>query len=192
MMGGMQPNRGADRHRGVRRDRDEQFHDFVVSRRPRLLHTATLLTAGDTHLAEDLVQATLTKLYVAWPAFQRADNPDGYVRRVLVNALIDEKRRVWRHRERSMAELPDVAGDAPGGAGAAGEAVKQALRELPPRMRAAVVFRYFYDLDVAATADALSCSEGNVKSQTARGLDRLRAALHGSARPTFLSQGATP
>jgi len=91
-----------------------------------------------------------------------------------------------------MAELPDVAGDTPGGAGAAGEAVKQALRELPPRMRAAVVFRYFYDLDVAATADALSCSEGNVKSQTARGLDRLRAALYGNARPTFLSQGATP
>ena len=84
MMGAMQPSRRADRHRGVRRDRDEQFHDFVVSRRPRLLHTATLLTAGDTHLAEDLVQAALTKLYVAWPAFQRADNPDGYVRRVLV------------------------------------------------------------------------------------------------------------
>lgn len=138
-------------------------------------------------MAEDLVQATLTKLYVAWPAFQRADNPDGYVRRVLVNALIDEKRRVWRHRERSMAELPDVAGAAPSGAGPAGEAVKQALRELPPKMRAAVVFRYFYDLDVAATADALSCSEGNVKSQTARGLDRLRAAL-----PTFSTQGATP
>jgi DNA-directed RNA polymerase specialized sigma24 family protein len=99
----MQPRRRRDRQPGVRRDRgsgtterDEQFHDFVVSRRPRLLHTATLLTAGDTHLAEDLVQATLTKLYVAWPAFQRADNPDGYVRRVLVNALIDEKRRMWR------------------------------------------------------------------------------------------------
>jgi RNA polymerase sigma-70 factor (sigma-E family) len=190
----MQPRRRRDRQPGVRRDRgsgtterDEQFHDFVVSRRPRLLHTATLLTAGDTHLAEDLVQATLTKLYVAWPAFQRADNPDGYVRRVLVNALIDEKRRMWRRREQTMAVLPDVAGDLPTGAGATGEAVKQALRELPPRMRAAVVFRYFYDLDVAATADALSCSEGNVKSQTARGLDRLRTAL-----PTLMPQGATP
>lgn len=159
----------------------------MVSRRPRLLHTATLLTAGDTHLAEDLVQATMTKLYVAWPAFQRADNPDGYVRRVLVNALIDEKRRMWRRQEKTMAVLPDVAGDLPTGADATGEAVKQALRELPPRMRAAVVFRYFYDLSVSATADALSCSEGNVKSQTARGLDRLRTAL-----PTLMPQGATP
>lgn len=173
-----------------RTERDEQFHDFVVSRRARLLHAATLLTAGDTHLAEDLVQAALTKLYVAWPAFQRADNPDGYLRRVLVNALIDEKRRVWRRREQTMAVLPDVVGETSAGAGAAGEAVKQALRQLPPRMRAAVVFRYFYDLDVASTAAALSCSEGNVKSQTARGLDRLRTALR-SAQPTFLSQGVT-
>ncbi|MEU4238640.1 SigE family RNA polymerase sigma factor [Actinoplanes sp. NPDC026619] len=175
-----------------RTERDEQFHEFVVSRRPHLLHTANLLTAGDTHLAEDLVQATLTKLYVAWPSFQRADNPEGYLRRVLVNALIDERRRIWRRREQTMAELPDVvATPADGSVGSVGEAVKLALRELPPRMRAAVVFRYFYDLDVAATADALSCSEGNVKSQTSRGLDRLRAALH-IAQPAFLRQGATP
>jgi RNA polymerase sigma-70 factor (sigma-E family) len=172
-------------------ERDEQFHDFVVGRRPRLLHTATLLTAGDTHLAEDLVQAALTKLYVAWPAFQRAQNPDGYVRRVLVNALIDERRRIWRRRERPMAELPDVAAAASTAGAGVGDAVQQALRELPPRMRAAVVFRHFYDLGVAETADALNCSEGNVKSQTARGLDRLRAALN-AANPTFLSsQGAT-
>ena len=188
----MQPWRNANRHRGVRRDRterDEQFHEFVVSRRPHLLHTATLLTAGDTHLAEDLVQATLTKLYVAWSSFQRANNPDGYLRRVLVNALIDERRRIWRRREQSMAELPDIVASEPSSLSVA-EAVKVALRELPPRMRAAVVFRYFYDLDVAATADALSCSEGNVKSQTARGLDRLRAALH-TAQPAFLQQGVT-
>ncbi len=70
-------------------ERDEQFHDFVVARRAALVRTATLLTAGDPHLAEDLVQSTLTKLYVAWPAFQRADNRDGYVRRVMVNALTD-------------------------------------------------------------------------------------------------------
>ena len=175
----------------MKNERDEQFHRFVLSHRAGLVRTATLLTAGDGHLAEDLVQSTLTKLYVAWPAFRKANNPDGYVRRVLVNALIDEKRRIWRRREQTMAVLPDVAGSTSSGGGAAGEAVKQALRELPPRMRAAVVFRYFYDLDVAATADALSCSEGNVKSQTARGLDRLRAALH-SAQSTFLSQGATP
>ena len=56
-------------------ERDEQSHQFVVARRAGLVRTATLLTAGDAHLAEDLVQSTLTKLYMARPAFQRADNP---------------------------------------------------------------------------------------------------------------------
>jgi RNA polymerase sigma-70 factor (sigma-E family) len=158
-------------------ERDEQFHDFVLARRAGLVRTATLLTAGDEHLAEDLVQQTLTKLYVGWPAFRRADNPDGYVRRALVNALTDERRRIWRRRERSMAEPPDVPCQASSVEAHGAERLRTALKGLPPRMRAAVVFRYFYDLGVTETADALGCSEGTVKSQTARALDRLRAVL---------------
>ena len=88
-------------------ERDEQFRDFVVARRAGLVRTATLLAAGDAHLAEDVVQSMLTKLYVGWASFRRADNPDGYVRRALVNALTDERRRLWRKRERSTAELPE-------------------------------------------------------------------------------------
>ncbi|WP_306209729.1 SigE family RNA polymerase sigma factor [Actinoplanes sp. RD1] len=159
--------------RGVR---DQQFHDFVLARRTDLVRTATLLTAGDAHLAEDLVQQTLTKLYVAWPQFQRAANHDAYVRRTLVNALIDERRRLWWRRERPMAELPDRAALQPAGDQPA-DAVRAALRELPPKMRAALVFRYFHDLDVAETAEALGCSQGTVKSQTARALEKLRAVL---------------
>ncbi|GGL04896.1 SigE family RNA polymerase sigma factor [Mangrovihabitans endophyticus] len=170
----------------VRTERDEQFHDFVAGRRAALVRTARLLTAGDTHLAEDLVQAALTKLYVSWPAFRRADNPDGYVRRVLVNVLTDERRRVWRRRERPMAQLPEQPGPARDPAtGPADDALRQALRDLPPRMRAAVVFRYFHELGVEETADALGCSVGTVKSQTARALDKLRTALRppGGAAP---------
>ena len=158
-------------------ERDAPFHDFVLARRAGLVRTATLLTAGNAHLAEDLVQSTLTKLYIAWPSFQRADNPDGYVRRVLVNALTDERRRQWWRREQPTSDPPDRPIPAQPGPGEVDDRLRTALRELPPRMRAAVVFRYFYDLDVADTADALGCSQGTVKSQTARGLDRLRAAL---------------
>ncbi|MEU4562921.1 SigE family RNA polymerase sigma factor [Actinoplanes sp. NPDC023936] len=179
----MQPRATRIRLRSVRHDggsatseRESSFHELVARRRPGMLRTAVLLAAGDPHLAEDLVQTTLTRLYVRWSAFQRADNPDAYIRRSLVNALIDERRRVWRRREQSVAELPDQAAAA-GPVNPVGQAVRQALRDLPPRMRAAVVFRYFYDLDVAETADALKCSEGTVKSQTARGLERLRAVL---------------
>jgi RNA polymerase sigma-70 factor (sigma-E family) len=168
----------------VRDERDEQFHSFVLSHRAGLVRTATLLTAGDGHLAEDLVQSALTKLYVAWPSFRRADNPEGYLRRTLVNALTDERRRWWRRHERSMADPPDRVREEPAGRDL-DDGLRSALRGLPPRMRAAVVFRYFYDLDVADTADALGCSVGTVKSQTARALDRLRSVL----APDDLSTG---
>ncbi|MFI5491913.1 SigE family RNA polymerase sigma factor [Actinoplanes sp. NPDC051859] len=157
-------------------ERDRQFRDFVAERRGHLLRTARLLTGGDPHLAEDLVQAALTKLYVSWSAFLRADNPEAYVRRVLVNALTDERRRIWRRFERSVPDLPDHPG---ADSTAMGDPeLADALRQLPPKMRAAVVFRFFHQLDVAETAEALGVTTGTVKSQTARALDKLRSILN--------------
>ncbi len=160
----------------MRTTREEEFRAYVVDARARLVRTATLLTAGDRHLAEDLVQTTLTKLYLAWPRIRTADGPDGYARRTLVNALIDERRRPFRRRESTHAELPERAAATPSD-DPEFAALQTALAALPAGMRAAVVFRHVYDLSVADTAAALDCSEGNVKSQTARGLDQLRAAL---------------
>jgi RNA polymerase sigma-70 factor (sigma-E family) len=174
----MQPRGRTDRQGTVKNERDEQFHRFVLSHRTGLVHTATLLTAGDTHLAEDLVQSTLTKLYVAWPSFRKADNPEGYLRRTLVNTLTDERRRWWRRHERTVADIPERPRPVESSSGDGDDRLRDALRALPPKMRAAVVFRYFYDLDVADTADALGCSVGTVKSQTARALERLRAELN--------------
>jgi RNA polymerase sigma-70 factor (sigma-E family) len=174
----------------MRSARGEEFEQYVFARRAELLRTATLLTAGDRHLAEDLVQSTLTRLYVAWPAFQRARNPGGYARRALVNALVDERRRPWRREEALQADLPELPVSEPADAGDEGERLNQALRGLPPRMRATLVFRYFHDLSVADTAEALGCTEGTVKSATARALDRLREVLE--LRAVDLSPSPTP
>jgi RNA polymerase sigma factor (sigma-70 family) len=57
------------------------------------------------------------------------------------------------------------------------DSVLAALRDLPPRQRAVVVLRHWLDLDVTETARLLSCSTGTVKSQNAKALDHLRAAL---------------
>ncbi|GLY04469.1 RNA polymerase sigma24 factor [Actinoplanes sp. NBRC 101535] len=146
----------------------------MADRRGRMLHTARLLTAGDGHLAEDLVQTALTKLYVSWAAFRRSEQPDAYVKRALFNALMDERRRIWRRFERTVADVPERPGST---AADTDPALAAALRELPPRMRAAVVFRFVLDMDVADTAVALGCSAGTVKSQTARALEKLRTAL---------------
>ncbi|AEV88043.1 RNA polymerase sigma factor [Actinoplanes sp. SE50] len=182
----------ADRGSG-NTERDSQFAGFVAEQRGRMVYTARLLTAGDAFLAEDLVQTALTKLYVSWAAFGRADSPDAYVRRALFNALVDERKRIWRRHERPVADVPDRAGELVGADDGDPE-LARALGELPPRMRAAVVFRFVHDMDVAETARALGCSAGTVKSQTARALDKLRAALGQPALATTFSgqpQGAS-
>jgi RNA polymerase sigma-70 factor (sigma-E family) len=156
--------------------RDDEFRAYVSERRPALLRTATLLTAGDAHLAEDLVQQTLIRMYVAWPRIQRRLGPDGYAYRTLVNVLTDQTRRGFWRRERSTDALPEPAVE-PELALEERDAVRRALAALPAGMRAAVVLRHWIELDVAETAAALGCTQGTVKSQTARGLERLRDLL---------------
>jgi RNA polymerase sigma-70 factor (sigma-E family) len=159
--------------------RDEQFRAYVVRSRPGLLRTATLLSSGNRHRGEDLVQTVLIRVYLAWRRI-REDDRDAYVRKALVNAHLDERRRPYVRREVASAGVPDVSiEDAePTDTDAA---VFRALAALPPGMRAAVILRHVHDISVAETADALGCSEGTVKSQTARGLAQLRAALNGNA-----------
>jgi RNA polymerase sigma-70 factor (sigma-E family) len=157
------------------RAREDHFRTYVLQSRASLLRTATLLASGNAHQAEDLVQTVLMRMYVSWPRI-RSDTRDAYARKMLVNAHLDERRRPYARHERNHAEVPDVAFEEaqPTDTEAA---VFRALAELPRRMRAAVILRHLLDASVAETADALGCSEGTVKSQTARGLTHLRATL---------------
>jgi RNA polymerase sigma-70 factor (sigma-E family) len=148
---------------------EQAFASYVAARRRALLRSAWLLT-GDWHLAEDLLQTALAKTYLAW---RRMDEPDAYVRRVLMTTYVTWWRRRWRG-EQPTANLPETA--------ARGEdtdlrhQLYAALRELPRRQRAVVVLRYFEDRTEAETAAALGCSVGTVKSQNARAMARLRAS----------------
>lgn len=157
-------------------DRDAEFVGFTHDHRPDLVRMATLLTAGDASSAEDLVQTTLTRLYLAWPRVRRADNRLGYARTTLTHVFVDETRRAHRRWERTADGLPDRAATT-GLAPEDRDAVHAALRALAPRQRAVVVLRHWLDLDVAETARVLDCSTGTVKSQTAKALAHLRAAL---------------
>lgn len=167
--------------------RDEQFRSYVLASRGKLLRTATFLASGDAHAAEDLVQTALMRLYVAWPRV-RQDTVDAYARKSLLNAMIDNRRRPFARHERSQAEVPDIAFE-PSPVADTETAVFLALAELPPRMRAAVVLRHLCELTVTETADALNCSEGTVKSQTARGLAHLREKLRPQLSHEFVPSG---
>jgi RNA polymerase sigma-70 factor (sigma-E family) len=162
-------------------EEEAQFSVYVTARRDRVRRTAYLL-CGDWHRADDLTQIAFVKLYGAWSQIRDYAALDAFVRRCLMRAAVDESRRPWR-REHAVEELPDT----PDRLGSGGDDIasvvvdrqlmRQALEGVPAGQRAVLVLRYYEGLDVSATAAALECSEGNVKSQTARGLTALRAAL---------------
>jgi len=157
------------------------FHDFVVAGAPGLIRLARMLTA-DPHAGEDLVQATLLKAWSAWPRVRRTDNPDAYVRRVMVNLATQNRRRRWRG-EVPTAALPETPGRDEHASIDDREELKQAVRRLPARQRAAVVLRYFGDLDDAAIADSLGCSVATVRSQISRALVTMRVAHFDETAP---------
>ncbi len=157
------------------------FDEFVRSRSAGLLRIAFLLT-GDRDAAEDLVQEVLEQMYVRWRRIHSA--PEAYARRALVNRSANRWRRRGRRPETALDGHDVSAPDHSDGV-AVRDTVVAALRQLPPRQRAAVVLRYLDDLPVHEVAAALNCSVGTVKSNSARGLDRLRAVLG----PTLVADG---
>jgi RNA polymerase sigma-70 factor (sigma-E family) len=161
----------------MRPEVEQEYVAYVTGRLPQLHRTAYLL-CGDVHRAEDIVQVTLTSLYVNWKRAAGADNLDGYVHRILLRRYLDERRLRW-----SRVQLGEVPEPAAAAAVAADHQLGErdellaALRELPKGQRAVIVLRFFSDLSVEQTAEALERSAGNVKSQCSRGLATLRRLL---------------
>jgi RNA polymerase sigma-70 factor (sigma-E family) len=167
----------------MRADDEADFIDLVAARAPALRRTAYVL-CGDWHQAEDLVQTTLAKVYAGWPQVRARDAVNTYLHRTLTRCFVDEGRRGWR-RERATAELPERLQPVTGSADDR-MVLLAALAKVPRRQRACLVLRFLEDYSVEATADVLGCSAGTVKSQTARGLETLRAVL-GDVTPTLIS-----
>lgn len=151
----------------------DSFREFVENRSSALLKTAVLLSGGDRHAAEDLLQNALIKAVGRW---HRIDEPEAYVRQILYRQQISRWRLKWRRRELTVAEPPE-AGASPDAAPAAELRLlmRGALARLTARQRMVLVLRYFEDLPEADVARVLGCSVGTVRSTTHRSLARLRA-----------------
>jgi RNA polymerase sigma-70 factor (sigma-E family) len=158
--------------------REAEFTEYVSVRLESLRRVAYLL-CRDWNRADDLVQAAITKLYVHWGRARSMEHTDAYARVIVVREYLSEQRAGWARRVRLDAALPDRPAAAPDYDTVLD--VRSALATLPPGQRATLVLRFYCDLNVDQTADALGCSAGTVKSQTAKGLDALRRALEGAA-----------
>ena len=163
---------------------DDGFAEFVTRWSPALLRVAFLLTS-DRGEAEDLLQTALLKTSRHWGRIADHEAAYPYVRRVLVTTHTSWRRRRRVH-EVLVDQLPEPAAAAAGPD--AGRAL-QALEELPPKMRAVVVLRWYEGLSEAETAEALGVSLGSVKSQASRGRARLRELLE-QPGPSTAREGA--
>ena len=175
---------GAPARPGRRAAPTDSYEAFFRDTWPRLYRTAYAVAGGDHGAAEDALQAAFARAFASWRTVRRADHPEAYVRRMVVNEVLDQRRRAWRRRERSEPEQP--ADDAVGLHGAAptrdqtGDRVVErstvwdAVLALPARQRAVVVLRYYEDLPEREIADILGCATGTVKSQASAALTTLR------------------
>lgn len=164
--------------------RTREFEEFAVARTPALLRSARLL-CGDAHLAEDLVQDTLAKVYVRWHATLRGpiENPVAYAHTALTRTFVSSRRK-RSSTERPYADLPDR----PLADGTDGSetrlALDAALAGLAPADRAVLVLRYLEDLSVEETAQRMGVSAGAVRNRSMRALERIRPLLDSSFAPT--------
>jgi RNA polymerase sigma-70 factor (sigma-E family) len=158
----------------VSSSRDTEYTEYVAARLLSLRRLAVVL-CNDWQRADDLVQATLTKLYVHWGRVRAASSTDAYARAVLVREFIHERRSAWVKR----VSLSGRVADSPARAVDHDTALdlRAAVAALPARQRATLVLRFYCDLNVEQSAEILGCSPGTVKSQTARALEAVRRAL---------------
>ncbi len=160
---------------------DAEFTEFAAITIRRLRRTAYLM-CGDWHRAEDAAQDALVKVYRRWHRIDRTQGLNGYAHQCLVTAVFDQSRKPWR-RER-LVDTDEQAGPLPDPVGTVDDRmlVVEALATLPPSQRACVVLRHYADLSLEQTADILGIGVGGVKSQTSRGLTRLRELLDQTER----------
>jgi RNA polymerase sigma-70 factor (sigma-E family) len=156
---------------------DDEFTRYVKKARPSLRRTAFGFTA-DWFEADDLVQRTLLALYSRWEKLDHRDRIAAYAHRTMARLFISDRRaRHWSHE--IPCEQPPETEPAPDTCVVYGDRLLlvNALAELGPRQRAAVVLRYWDDRSVEETAEALGCVCSTIRSQTARALATLRSAL---------------
>jgi RNA polymerase sigma-70 factor (sigma-E family) len=152
----------------------QAFEDYVRGRHVELLRFAHVLT-GDPHLAADLVQDALERAGLGWRRIRRQDDPEGYLRRTIVNTYLNRRRAL--RRERLVADLPERAGAPPDADEPFDGELWALLGTLPRQQRTVLVLRYYLDLSEAQIAEVFGCSVGTVKSNASRAMAKLRTAL---------------
>ena len=155
------------------------FEQFAATRLTSLLRYAVVLT-GDRDLAQDVVQEVLARAHVKWKQIGRAQSPEAYVRRMVVNEYLSW-RRSWAARNvhavgERLVDLHDAQGSRRDHAHDVVEADElwNRLATLGRKQRAVLVLRYYEQYDDEGIALLLGCSTATVRSNASNALKTLR------------------
>ncbi|MDN5851962.1 MAG: SigE family RNA polymerase sigma factor [Actinomycetia bacterium] len=166
----------------MKADDRSAFVEFA-SARSVALHRYAYLLVGDQQLAEDLLQESLTKTYVAMPRLRDPHRLEAYTRKTITRTAISWWRRKGWSAEKPRDDVPEVQNHGHDDQVVDRAFVWSELQTLPARQRAAIVLRFYEDCTFADIAEAMHCAEGTAKSQVSRGLARLRERLGPDFRP---------
>jgi RNA polymerase sigma-70 factor (sigma-E family) len=153
------------------------FEEFAATRLPAVLRSAAVL-AGDRALAEDLVQEVLLRAYVRWDRIGGLEQPESYVRKMVLNEFLSWRRRSWRVFPAGQAEAsPDHAQPDHAHQYAERDALLAELGKLPRRQRTVLVLRYYEGLGDGEIAGLMGCSPRTIRSYASRALAALRVEM---------------
>ncbi|RIJ76298.1 SigE family RNA polymerase sigma factor [Nakamurella silvestris] len=154
------------------------FEQFLEAEMPGLVRFSRILT-GDRQDAHDVLADALIKTGKNWEGVGAVADPPAYVRRIVVNTYLADRRKAVRRRTTPVAAVssavatPDFSGQIDNR-----DLLHQSLKQLAPQQRAVVVLRYYQDLDDAAIAAVVGTSVSTVRSNISRALTHLRVSPH--------------
>ena len=164
-------------------DGDRDAFRFIVERYGSMLHGTAYLMTRNHAIAEELSQEALI---LAWRGIKgfKGGSLKAWLAKILVNKSVSQSRR----KDFGAMDIDDpstpqpMAGqsDDPAAATQTGmeqARVRAALEVLPEDQREVVTLRFFSELSVVETAEALGIREGTVKSRLSRAMERLRGVL---------------
>ena len=165
-----------------RREREElsqaRFDELFRLHQPRLVRSLSLM-AGDREAAADAVQEAFIRAHQRWRRVERLDDPVGWVRRVAINRIKDDRRSGRRKRDAVVRLGGRAATIGHHEINPADDALMAHLASLPQQQRRCVVLHYVEDLSIEQIARTLGVADGTVKSNLSDARARLRARLEG-------------
>ncbi len=165
----------------ARKGDHDAFAELAGAAISRLDATAWLILR-DAEQAKDAVQNALVRAWRDLPTLREPDRFDAWLRRLLVNACIDEARRLRRHRvevqlDPSIAATNDIQSRI-----ADRDQLERGFLRLEPVARTLIVMHVYLDLPMPDVARTLGIPLGTAKSRLHRALQVMRAALEADAR----------